>query len=60
MFSGHVHFKKFLIISEISQKSISMGLSPVQKLYLYIKIIFLGLSRKISIKNTNIFSQKTL
>ena len=39
-FLGHVHFKKFLIISEISQKSISMGSSPVQKLYLYIKIIF--------------------
>ncbi len=41
-FLGHVHFKKFLIISEMSQKSISMGSSPVQKLYLYIKIIFLG------------------
>jgi len=49
-FLGHVHFKKFLIISEISQKSISLGSSPDQKLYLYIKIIYLGLSRKISVK----------
>ncbi len=29
-FLGHVHFKKFLIISEIGQKPISFGKSPEQ------------------------------
>ncbi len=34
-FLGHVHFKKFLIISEIGQKSISSGKSPEKYFYFY-------------------------